>query len=132
MNKSIWSRRLLKYAAIPVGAAVILYLLWVGMQGLGSANIIAGAALLLFIAYMLNLRRSEARADQDILRRIKAEYAPESQPQVLDLYNRLKAKELEYLFIKVLDDAKGNLNEAKKLAGLAETVGWKDFLENHW
>ncbi len=132
MNKLIWSKRLLKYAAILAGAAVVLHLVWVGLQGLGSANICAGIGLLLFIVAMLDLKQSDTRADQGVLHRIRAEYSAESQHQVLALYDRLKAKELEYLFIKVLDDAKGNVNEAKKLTGLAESIGWKAFLENRW
>ncbi len=49
-----------------------------------------------------------------------------------ELYDQLKAKELEYLFQKVLDDAHGNLDEARKLTGLAESIGWKAFLETRW
>jgi hypothetical protein len=41
-------------------------------------------------------------------------------------------KELEYLFAKVLDDAKGDMREVKKLAAVAESIGWKAFLENRW
>ncbi len=132
MVRSIWSRRLLKYAALPAGAAVVLYLVWVASQGLGTANLCAGIGLLLFIVYMIDLKRSETRADRNIAQRIRAEYPTNDQPQVLELYDRLKSKELEYLFQKVLDDAGGNLVEARKLTGLAESIGWTAFLETRW
>lgn len=130
--RRMWSRRLLKYAAIPVIVLLALYLAWALFRGPQGADIIAGVALLLFIAYMINVRRSEAKADQAIAERIRAEYPPESQPELFELYDRLKVKELEYLFEKVLDDAHGILPEARKLAGLAESIGWKAFLESHW
>ncbi len=132
MVRSIWSRRLLKYAALPAGAAVVLYLVWVASQGLGTANLCAGIGLLLFIVYMIDLKRSETRADRNIAQRIRAEYPANDQPQVFELYDRLKSKELEYLFQKVLDDAGGNLDEARKLTGLAESIGWTAFLETRW
>jgi hypothetical protein len=109
-----------------------LYLVWVASQGLGTANICAGIGLLLFIVYMVDLKRSETRADRNIARRIRAEYPVADQPHVYELYERLKARELEYLFQKVLDEAGGNLDEARKLTGLAENIGWKAFLENRW
>ncbi len=132
MNGRVWSKRLLKYAAIPVVGLLILLVGWTVLNGPRGADICAGIALLLFILYMVNLKRSETRADRNIAQRIRTEYSAGDQPQVLDLYERLKAKELEYLFLKVLDDARGNLDEAKKLAGLAETIGWKSFLEDRW
>ncbi len=132
LMRSIWSRRLLKYAVVPAGAAVVLYLVWIASQGLGTANICAGIGLLLFVVYMVNLKRSETRADQSMAQRIRAEYPVGDQPQVFELYDRLKAKELEYLFQKVLDDARGNLDEARKLTGLAESIGWTAFLETRW
>jgi hypothetical protein len=78
------------------------------------------------------IRRVDVNADRNMVKRIRAEYPSESQPQVFEIYNHLKTKELEHLFSKVLDDAKGDLNQVKKLAGIAENVGWKAFLENHW
>ncbi len=132
MNRSIWSKWLLKYAAIPVALILGLFLGWAILKGPQGADICAGVCLLLFIAIMIDLKRSEIRADNEVTRRIRAEYPAESQPKVFELYDRLKAKELEYLFLKVLDDAQGDLNEAKKLSGLAESVGWKAFLENRW
>ncbi len=130
MNRSIWSKWLLKYAAIPVGVILVLFLAWAVLKGPQGADICAGISLLLFIEVMIDLKRSEIKADRDVTRRIRAEYPAESQPQVFELYGRLKAKELEYLFLKVLDDAQGDLNEARKLSGLAESIGWKALLEN--
>lgn len=130
MNRSIWSRRLLRYVGIPLVIILVLYLLWDGLVGIG--DLIAGIALVLAVAAMIYLKGSEIKADKAIAQRIRTEFSSESQPQVLELYNHLKTKELEYLFLKVLDDAKGDLNEVKKLSGLAESVGWRAFLENHW
>ncbi len=130
--QNIWLRRALKHAAIPIGVVAALYLAWVALRGPQAADICAGVALLLFLAYMIDLKRSEVRADRGIVQRIREEYPAETQPQVLELYDRLKAKELEYLFVKVLDDAAGDLGKATKLTGLAESIGWKAFLESHW
>ncbi len=136
MNATMWRgirpRRLLKYAAIPIGVLLALCLVWAILSGPRGADILAGVALLLYIAAMINIQRSEVRADHEIAQRIRAEYPAELQPQVFELYARLKARELEYLFQKVLDDAQGDLAQAKKLAGLAENIGWKAFLENRW
>ena len=132
MYTSIQSKRLLKYAGIPIVIALVLYLIWDGSNGLGTGEILAGICLVLFIGAMTYLRQSDITADRDIAQRIKAEYSTESQPQVFEIYNHLKTKEIEYLFSKVLDEAKGDVKEVKKLAGIAESVGWKSFLENHW
>ncbi len=132
MVSSIWTRRLLKYAAIPVAVILALYILWAILRGPRSADIVAGVALLLVIAYFIAFRRSEVKADRHIEQRIRAEYPAELQPEVFELYSRLKTKELEYLFEKVLDDAKGDLSQARKLTGLAESIGWKAFLETRW
>ena len=132
MNRGVWSKWLLKYAAIPGVVILVLLVVWAILSGRRGADIVAGIGLLLFALYMIDLKRSETRADRTIAQRIRTEYAADDQPQVFDLYDRLKAKELEYLFQKVLDDARGSLAEAQKLTGLAESVGWKAFLENRW
>lgn len=132
MNRSVWSKWLLKYAAIPGVVILVLCIVWAVLSGTRGADILAGVALVLFAAAMINLKRSEVRADRGIEQRIRAEYPAGDQPVMFDLYNQLKVKELEYLFEKVLDDAKGNLAEAKKLTGLAESIGWKAFLESRW
>ncbi len=132
MANTFWFKRLLKYAAIPIGLLLAIFTAWAFMSGPRGADICGGVTLLLFVAYMINLHRSQARADREIAQRIRAEYPAELQPQLFEMYDRLKTKELEYLFPKVLDDARGNLKEAGKLAGLAESIGWKAFLENRW
>ncbi len=132
MNNGVGSRRILRYGGIALAIVLILYLAWVISSGWGTSTLVAGIAVLLFVAAMIYLRQMDLRSDAQIKQRIRAEYLSESQPQVLELYEHLKTKELEYLFVKVLDDAKGNLNEVKKLAGLAESIGPKAFLETHW
>lgn len=132
MNNGVGSRRILRYGSIALAIVLILYLAWVVSSGWGASTLVAGVAVLLFIAAMLYLRQMDIKSDAQIKQRIRAEYPSESQPQVLELYDRLKTKELEYVFAKVLDDAKGNLNEVKKLAALAESIGSKAFLETHW
>jgi hypothetical protein len=132
MSNSLWSKRLLRYGGIALVIAVLLYLVWVGSNGWDFSTICAGVGLVLFVAAMIYLKQMDIKADRNIAQRIRAEYSSESQPQVFEIYDHLKTRELEYLFLKVLDDAKGNLNEVKKLAALAESIGWKAFLENRW
>ena len=81
---------------------------------------------------MLYLRRVEIKAEANVTRRIKAEYSAEIQPQVFEIYERLKLKELEGLFLKILDDSRGDVKKVRELASLVESVGWKAFIENHW
>ncbi len=130
--RSIWYKRLLRYAVVPIGVLMLLYLAWAVLRGPRSADIVAVIVLLLFAAVMIDLRRTDAKADRGIADRIRKEFPAESQPEVTELYNRLKTKELEYLFQKVLDDAHGDLNQARKLTGLAESIGWTAFLETRW
>jgi hypothetical protein len=132
MNMSIWSKKLLRIAGIPVALALILYLIWSIWTGWDFADIVAGVGLVLVLGAMYYLQRMDIISERDITQRIRAEYPPESQPQIFEMYKHLKIKELEYLFAKILDDAHGNLNEVKKLTGLAESIGWKAFLENRW
>lgn len=87
---------------------------------------------MLFAAVMLYFRQLDVKADREIAQRIKAEFSAESQAEVSDIYYGLKVKELEYLFGKVLDDAHGDIGEVRKLAALAQSIGWKAFLENRW
>ncbi len=130
--RSIWSKRLVRYAVVAVVVLLVIYLVWAFLRGPRSSDIVAGVALLVFAALVINFRRAEITADREITQRIQTEFASADQPDVLALYNRLKAKELEGLFQKVLDDAHGDLAQAQKLAGLAENVGWRAFLENRW
>ena len=81
---------------------------------------------------MVYLKRLENITEHSITQRIRNEYPSESQSQVFEIYEHLKTKELEGLFQKILDDAHGDISEVKKYASLAESVGWKDFLENHF
>ena len=101
-------------------------------MNLAGQGIIASIALLLVVGAILYLKRMQNVTEKDILRRVRAEYSPESQKQILELYRHLKTKELEGLFSKILDDAKGDINKVKKLTNVAESIGWKAFLENEW
>ena len=132
MNNSIWSRRLLKYVGFPLVAVLVLYIIWDGSNGWGGAEIFTGIGLLLVAGAMIYLKQLENISEKNIAQRIRAEYPSESQPQVFKIYEHLKTKELEGLFLKMLDDAHGDLNEVKKFASIAESVGWKAFLENRW
>ena len=101
-------------------------------MNLAGQGIIASIALLLVVGAILYLKRMQNVTEKDILRRVRAEYSLESQKQVLEFYRHLKTKELEGLFSKILDDAKGDINKVKKLTNVAESIGWKAFLENEW
>ncbi len=132
MEKLRWPKRLLKYAGIPLVIALALYILWGAVAGWGFNNVCAGIGLLLVAAAMLYLKQMQDTAEKHVAQRIKAEFPSESQPQVFAVYEHLKIKELEGLFLKILDDANGDLNKVKNLASIAENVGWKEFLGNHW
>ncbi len=132
LMRNIWSKRMLGFASVPVVVLLVLYLAWAFLRGPRSSDIVAGMALLIFAALVVNFKQAEVRADREIAQRIRTEFAGKDQPDVLALYNRLKAKELEGLFQKVLDDAHGDLAQAQKLTGLAESMGWRAFLENRW
>lgn len=101
-------------------------------MNLAGQGIIASIALLLVVGAILYLKRMQNVTEKDILRRVRAEYSLECQKQVLEFYRHLKTKELEGLFSKILDDAKGDINKVKKLTNVAESIGWKAFLENEW
>ncbi len=130
MKTGLSPKRLLRYAGIALVFAVILYIGWRGW--VTGSSIFAGILLVLFAAAILSFKLREIRADREIARRINTEFPHESQPEALDLYHGLKTKELEYLFAKVLDDAKGDMREVRRLAAIAQSVGSKAFLENRW
>ncbi len=130
--RSIWSKRLLRYAAVSVVVLLAIYLVWAFLRGPRSSDVVAAIALLVFGALVINFRRAEITADREIAERIRTEFSAADQPDILALYSRLKTKELEGLFQKVLDDAHGDLAQAQKLTGLAESLGWRAFLENRW
>lgn len=128
-----WSpKRMLRYGGIALVIAVMVYISWVAGHSWVSGSLCTGVGLVLFAAAMYYFRQQDVKAEREIVQRIKAEYPPESQSEVYDIYYGLKLKELEYLFGKVLDDAKGDIGEVRKLAGLAQSIGWKAFLENRW
>ena len=93
---------------------------------------VTAIGLLLVVEAMLYLKQMENTAEKNVVQRIRAEYAPESHSEVFELYEHLKMKELEGLFLKILDDAKGDATKVKKLVSLAESMGWQAFLENRW
>lgn len=133
MNTSRRSTRLLVYIGIPTITAFLLYLIWDGTQtGWRSEEFCAGLGLLMAIGALIYLKRMENVSLNDISRRIRKEYPSDIQPQVVKIYEQLKIKELDGLFPKILDDAHGDINQLKKLAGVAESVGWQAFLENKW
>ena len=132
MNGKIWSKRTLGNAGILVFTALSFFFLWQGFSGLGFWGFCAGIGLLLSIGALLYLRQMEVNSENKITQRITAEYSAEAQPQVFGMYEHLKTKNLEGLFQKILDDANGDLSEAKKLTGIAESVGWNAFIENRW
>jgi hypothetical protein len=132
MNKSGWSKRSLKFLGILLAISLVIYLLWDGSDGWGSSDIVAGLSLLLTIGAIIYQQQIDNKAERAVAQRIKTEYPSESQQQVFDIYRHLKTKELEGLFLKMLDDAKGDVNAIKKFAALAESIGWRAFLENHW
>ena len=132
MNKSIWSKRLLRYVGILLIITLALSLLWDSTNGWGGSEIFTGLGLVLVIGAMLYLKQMQNVSEQNITQRIRAEFPSESQPQVFEIYRHLKLKELEGLFLKILDDSNGDVKKVEKLASVAESVGWQAFIENHW
>ena len=88
--------------------------------------------LLLVLGAMLYLNQMQNTSEKEVSRRIKAEYPAELQPSVFEIYRHLKVRELEGLFLTILDDSKGDLAQVRKLASVAENVGWRAFLETRW
>jgi hypothetical protein len=132
MNTRGWSKRSLRFLGILLAIGLVAYLLWDGSNGMGSSDVATGIILMMILGALYYLQRTDIILERGITQRIRAEYPTESQPQVFGIYKHLKAKELEYLFVKILDDAKGDLSQVKKLSGLAESMGPQAFLENHW
>ena len=111
---------------------VLLVIVLIGSLFLGNSGVFTAVGLLLVVLAMLYLKQMEDVSEQTVAQRIKAEYPSEIQAQVFEVYNHMKIKELEGLFLKVLDDSHGDINKVRKLASIAESVGWRAFLENHW
>ena len=132
MNNSNWSQRVLKFAGVGIVIALVLSLVVDSSNGLGGSEIFTGIALLLAFGAILYLKNLGDVTEREVTRRVRAEYPKEIQPQVFEIYRHLKTKELEGLFSKILDDANGNADKVKKLASVAESVGWKAFIESQW
>ncbi len=125
-------KRVLRYGLIAVLIGAVVYVVWVDWRGSVTSSICGALGVLLAAGGMFYFRQRDARADREIARRIAAEFPPEAQAEVDDIYYGLKMRELEYLFGKVLDDANGDVQQVRKLAALAQSIGWKAFLENRW
>jgi len=134
MNKNIWAKRLQKYVSSPLVIILGLYTIWgiIIKNSAGFEYICAGVSVLLVLGAFFYLKQMENVAEKNVKQRIQAEFPTESQPQVFEIYQRLKIKELEGLFLKILDNANVDLNKVKNLADVAESVGWKAFLEDRW
>jgi len=132
MNTSGWSKRVLGILGILLAATLILSLLWDGSNGWGGSDIFTAIGLLLVFGAMFYLWQMQNISEKTVSQRVKAEYPSELRPKVLEIYRHLKVMELDGLFLKILDDSKGDLNQVKKLASVAENVGWQAFLENKW
>ena len=120
------SKKWLNVLGILLTVALVISLL------LGSSEAFTGIGLLLVAIAMLYLKYQENISENEVARKIKAEYPAESQQRVRKIYEHMKIKEMEGLFQKILDDSKGDVQKVERLASVAENVGWKAFLENHW
>ena len=117
---------------LPRTVAVLLVIALVISLLLGNSEFCTGIGLLLVAGAMLYLKQMENVSERTVAQRIKAEYPSEIQPQVFGIYEHMKIKEFEGLFLKILDDSNGDVKKVEKLASIAESVGWRAFLENHW
>ena len=126
MTTSRMSKKWLNALGILLTVALVISLL------LGSSEAFTGIGLLLVAIAMLYLKYQENISENEVARKIKAEYPAESQQRVREIYEHMKIKEMEGLFQKILDDSKGDVQKVERLANVAENVGWKAFLENHW
>jgi hypothetical protein len=133
MSTNRWSKRWLTIAGVSAAFILVLYLLWGGTpNGWQGGEICAGLGVLLSAGALIFLRQMETVSIKTVAQRIQKEYPPEVQPQVFEIYQHLKVKELEGLFLKILDDAHGDVNQVRRFANIAESVGWQAFLENKW
>lgn len=132
MKEKDWVQKPLRYVGGGIIIALVLSLVWDGSNGIGGSEIFTGIALLLAIGSILYLKNMGDVTEREVTRRVRSEYPKEIQPQVFDIYRHLKTKELEGLFSKILDDANGDANKVKKLASVAESIGWKAFIESQW
>lgn len=123
---------MIRIVGIGILLALGLSLIFDISNGLGGSEIFTGIALALAIGAMIYLKNMQNVFTEDIDRRVKAEFDPETRAEVYKVYQHLKAKEMEGLFPIILDKAHGSLSKVRELAHIAEGVGWKAFLESQW
>ena len=126
------SNRVLGFLGVALAIILTLSLLWDGSNGWGVSDMFTAFGLLLVFGAILYLWQMQNTSEKAVSQRIKSEYPSELRPKVIEIYRHLKVKELDGLFLKILDDSKGDFNQVKKLASVAENVGWQAFLENKW
>jgi len=119
-------------AGILIVIILVLSLPWSGLSGFGISAILARIALALVLWAMFYLKRMEKVSEKAVSQKINADYPSESRREVFQIYQHLKVKEIEGLFLKILDEANGDVDRIKQLANIAEGVGWTAFLENRW
>lgn len=132
MQKITQTQLPVKVFGIVTAGVLILSLAWDSSNGFGGSEIFTGIALLLVVGAILYLFRMENISEREVLLRIRGEFSPEAQAEALKSYQHLKTKELEGLFTKILDEANGDLGKVKQLSSVAESVGWKAFINNHY
>jgi hypothetical protein len=132
MDTTGWSKRVLVIVGILIAVMLTLSLLWDSSNGWGGSDMFTTVGLLLVLGGMLYLWQMQNISERAVSQRIRADYPSELRPRVMEIYRHLKIKELDGLFLKILDDSKGDLEKVKKLASVAESVSWKAFLDNKW
>lgn len=132
MKSTLKFREITYYAGLGIIIALVISLLLSSSNGLRGSDIFSGIALLLALGGMLYLRNMQAVSEREVRQRIAKEFSPVEQPLVFETYQHLKIRELEGLFLKILDDANGDVIKVRQLASIAESTGWKTFLENRW
>ena len=125
-------QRIIYYAGVGIIVTLLISLTVSSANGLRGSDIFSGIALLLAFGAMLYLRNMQVVSEREVRQRITREYSPAERSQVFEAYQHLKVKELEGLFLKILDDANGDPHKVIKLTSIAENIGWAAFLENHW
>lgn len=132
MKSTIKFRELISYAGLGIIITLVISLLLSTSDGLRGSDIFSGIALFLALGAMLYLRNLQAVSEREVRQRIAKEFSTAEQPLVFESYRHLKARELEGLFLKILDDAQGDLSKVRKLASIAESTSWTSFLEGRW
>ena len=132
MKKVDWAQHALQYLGMGIVISLMFSLAWDSSNGFGGSEMFTGLALLLAIGAIIYLKSMQNVTEREVTRRIRSEYPSEVQPQVFEVYRHLRIKEMDGLFSKILDEANGDINKVRKLASVAESVGWRSFIENHW